>query len=84
MLFRSPGGNRGASPGGGNPAYPAESNGSSAYPQTYGGPAYPDGPGGSGGPGGSPRGRRSRNRDTRRRDDGAYEDPYRRPDDDRF
>jgi len=76
-----PGGNRGSSPGGGNPAYSPEGKGSSAYPETYGGPAYPDGPGGSGGP---PRGRRSSNRDTRRRDDGSYEDPYRRPDDNRY
>jgi len=76
-----PGGNRGSSPGGGNPAYPPAGNGSSAYPETYGGPAYPDGPGGSGG---RPRGRRSSNRDTRRRDDGSYEDPHRRPDDNRY
>ena len=66
----------------GNGAYRGP-NGSSGNPDTYGGPAYPNGPGGSGGPGGSPRGRRSSNRDTRRPDDGSYEDPYRRPDDDR-
>ena len=70
----------------GGPAYPdgpavAGAPGAAGAPGGSGGLR---GPGGPQGPGGRPRGRRSSNRDTGRRDGGSYADPYRRPDDGRY